>query len=345
MVLDKLFVLTSALIPQRIISDVNKLLQEADFEIPARKYLGLSLWVSYALTLVAFAIALTFTEFLESLVVAIISFVASEALFFLMLTIIADNRARKIEEALPDALQMISANMRAGMTIENAVLASVRPEFGPLEEEIRRVSTKTYGGMSMAQSFKEMGDRVRSAAMKRAIRLIIEGSALGGQMAQLLHEIARDLRELANLRKEIENATVMYTIFIIFSTVIASPILFATSIYYIEINELIAKNIQTVSPGALPAEASSSQGAFLTQFIPGTASAEERITASEMTTFALTCIIVTTFFSALTLGMLRQGKATRGIKYVPFFVIGALLLFFLAHYGLAEMFKSFISFR
>lgn len=341
MVLDRLFVITSALIPQRVIDDVGRLLQEADFDIPPRKYIGLSLWVSYGLGLIAFAIALTFAEFLESLLVGIVSFAVSETLFFLLLTIIADNRARKIEEALPDALQMISANMRAGMTIENAVLASARPEFGPLEEEIRRVSTKVYGGMSMATAFREMAGRVRSRALKRAINLLIEGSALGGQMAQLLHEIARDLREMANLRHEIQNATIMYTIFIVFSTVLASPILFATSIYYTEINELVIRSAEFSGPTTLPA------GAAGVGFLPTFALArpEDRITATEMTTFAITCILVTTFFSSLTLGLIRHGKVSYGVKYILPFMATALLMFFAAHYTLTEVFKSFIAIR
>jgi len=341
MVLDRLFAITSVMFPQRVIDDVGRLLQEADFDIPPRKYVGLSLWVSYSLALIAFAITLTFAEFLEGLFVGIVSFAVSETLFFLLLTLIADNRAKKIEEALPDALQMISANMRAGMTIENAVLASARPEFGPLEEEIRRVSTKVYGGMSMAQAFKEMAERVRSKALKRAIRLIIEGSTLGGQMAQLLHEIARDIREMANLRHELQNATIMYTIFIVFSTVLASPILFSTSIYYTEINELVTRSAEFAGPSTLPA------GAAGTGFLPtfSIIREEDRITAAEMTTFAITCIIVTTFFSALTLGLIRHGRVSYGVKYILPFMVTALLLFFVAHYTLTEVFKSFIALR
>lgn len=62
---------------------------------------------------------------------------------YLFFMLVADSRANQIETVLPDALQLISANVRAGMTIDRAIWLSARPEFGVLEEEIKMVGAKT----------------------------------------------------------------------------------------------------------------------------------------------------------------------------------------------------------
>src|SRR3989338_8958155 len=45
-------------------------------------------------------------------------------------------RIKRIEEVFPDFLQLMSSNLRAGMTIDRAILMSTRPEFNPFDEEI-----------------------------------------------------------------------------------------------------------------------------------------------------------------------------------------------------------------
>ncbi|MFH1471090.1 MAG: type II secretion system F family protein, partial [Candidatus Micrarchaeota archaeon] len=267
------------------------------------------------------------------ILVAIGSMLIIEALFFVFLYITADNRAKKIEDVLPDALFMISANIRAGMTTENAVMASAKPEFGPLEEEIRRMSAKTFGGASLNQAMTEMGSRVRSTSLKRAVRLLVEGNSLGGQMASLLYEVGQDMRNVAQLKRELMNITLMYTIFIIFSCVIASPLLFATSVYYTELSETISSRV-SINPNELPAGATGFLGSV------GSASKENKITGKDMNDFAIACIVVTTFFSSLVLAQIRHGKLNPALKYVPIFMTAALVIFFASQWALKSMFKS-----
>lgn len=332
--IDKLFAITASVFPKSVLDGFEKTLAEADFDVPAKKYAGFSVWASLLIGLFVFSFVWNFLPIRYSAVIAVFFFVLSLAMFYWVVSLIADSRAKKIDDVLPDALSMISANIRAGMTIENAVLVSARPEFGPLEEEIRLASTKAYGGMSMAQAFEEMAERIRSNQLKRAIRLFIEGSKLGGQMAQLLTEIARDLRELAALRREIQNATLTYTIFIVFSTLIASPVLFATSVYYAQINEKVSSKI--AAPGELP-----SAGAG---FMPKFGKSAEMITSEEFYSFAVATVLVTSFFSALVLALVRQGKATAGLKQAPLFVFAAIAIFIATHFALTQFFKGFIGF-
>ena len=84
------------------------------------------------------------------------------AVIQIMIILIADSRAAEVEKVLPDALQLMSANIRAGMTVDRAILLAARPEFGILEEEIRRVGAKTVGGKSIKVALLEIKEKIKS---------------------------------------------------------------------------------------------------------------------------------------------------------------------------------------
>jgi archaeal flagellar protein FlaJ len=334
---DKLFILLSLLFPKSVVATCNQLLIEADFDMHVRQYLGVSAAISLLAGVVMFFVSATLlANDALGVLVALVSIVIIESLFFVFLYITADNRAKKIEEVLPDALFMISANIRAGMTTENAVMASAKPEFGPLEEEIRRMSAKTFGGTSLNQALMDMSNRVRSTTLKRAVRLLVEGNSLGGQMAALLYEVGQDMRNVGALKRELMNLTLMYTIFIVFSCVVASPLLFATSVYYTQLSETISGRVN-IDPSELPAGATGFLGS-----VGGGSDPSNQINGEDMQNFAIACIVVTTFFSSLVLAQIRHGKLNAALKYVPIFMTAALLIFFLAEWGLNAMFKSIL---
>ncbi|VVC04696.1 Type II secretion system (T2SS), protein F [Candidatus Burarchaeum australiense] len=330
---ERLLHITSRIYPRSYEKRFEILLREANIDIPAKLYLGTTALVMLLVMAVAFVLSSIFLNVLYAVGITLMGAIAVLFLFYLVPLMAADARARQVEAVLPDAFLMIAANIRAGMTIENAILASAKPEFGPLEYEIRRVSTKTFAGSSLNDALREMAGRIRSSPLKRGIELLIQGNALGGQMASLLYEIAQDLREQKALQREINTATMMYTIFIVFSTLMASPVLFATSVYY---NMISAQITSSVGPiGEVPAGAmsfGSAQG-----ILKGSA-----ITPDELRLFAIACITVTTFFAAFTLAQIRNGKLLAGIRYMPLFVLAGLGMFFAALFGLQQVFSTIV---
>src|SRR3989344_6661494 len=236
---ERLLRTVSRIYPEGFESRFTVLLKEANIEMPTKLYLGTAALVMLFAAAVSFIVSAVMLGALYAIGITMLAALAVMVLFYLVPLMAADTRARQVELVLPGAFMMIAANIRAGMTVENAILASAKPEFGPLEMEIKRISTKIFAGTSLHDALLEMGERVRSSPLKRGITLLLEGNALGGQMASLLYEIAQDLREQKALQREINNATVMYTIFIIFSTLFASPVLFATSVHYSTISAKI----------------------------------------------------------------------------------------------------------
>jgi len=139
------------------------------------------------------------------------------------------------------------------------------------------------------------------------------------------------------LAKEIASATTMYMIFIIFTAVIASPVMFAASNYYAEMANFISTQ-QTMDMPEGGGMGVGMSGGFTSFISAGGTKKENLITPEEFSQFAIACVMLTTFFSALTLSMIRYGKMVRGVKLIPIFMVAGLSIFFVTLTVLRGMF-------
>ena len=222
--------------------------------------------------------------------------------------LIADSRAAEIEKVLPDALQLMAANVRAGMTVDRAIWLAARPEFGVFEEELRRAGAKTVGGKSMKVALMEMTGRVKSDLLEKTFRLVIEGIESGGELAHLLEETAANARNIQGMRKEIKSSVTTYSIFIFFAAVLGAPALYAISLFFVQV---MTKLWSPTMLGGTSKVVSSIGGGLM-----GRAGAPT-ISADQLFWFAVSSITVTTFFGSLIIGLIQTGKEKNGIKFIP----------------------------
>jgi len=245
------------------------------------------------------------------------------------LTLAVDKRKNFVENVLPDALELMAANMRAGFIPSKALLLSARSEFGPLAEAIKKSGKEIMTGKSLSEGLNEIPKYIKSDVLQRTINLINEGSKSGGQLVSLLEENAIDIRRKQAIKKEIQANIVMYGIFIVFAGVIGAPVLYALSLYLINTLTSLGSS-QIVSSEVM------SRGVPL--FKGGGA----HVSSEFLFAFSLASIIITTFFSGLIIGLIETGKEKGGIKYVPVFMIIALLVFFGANFVVGSMFSNFV---
>lgn len=278
----------------------------------------LSIIVGFGASLIGAEYAL-----IVGLVVGVSMFVLLNA--FLMLAV--DRRSSFVEKILPDALQLMAANSRAGYIPSRALLLSARPEFGPLSEAIKRVGKEILTGQSLEDSLNQVKKYIKSDTLGRTLKLIIEGTKSGGQFATLLEENAEDLRRIDIIKKEIQSNIMIYIIFVGFAGVIGAPGLYALSTYLI--------GTITALGSAVSVPETAATGSFLTVGTIG-------VSQEFLFIFSIIAIILTTAFGSLIIGLISTGKAKGGIKYLPLFVIGGLAVFFLARVGISLMF-GFIS--
>ncbi len=248
---------------------------------------------------------------------------------YVCLALLAGSRKRRVEEVLPDFLSLSAANVRAGMTIDQAMWYAAKPEFGILSQEISIVSKKAFGGVPFNQAIDYLSERFNSKSIRRAVALIKQGLASGGQIADILERTAEDARQMQILQKEIAASLLMYVIFIVFAGALGTPFLFAVSAKLVGIMETALSNVPQYDP-TLAAQAQSTIRVTPTKPL---------ITSADFFLFTILTAIMTAVFSALIIGVISKGSKKDGVPYIPFLLLTALTVFFLMSY-LLEGFLS-----
>ena len=70
----------------------------------------------------------------------------------MMLWFRVESRSKEVENILPDALQIMAMNIRAGLTTERALILTARPEFGIFEKELKRAGKEILAGKDLKES-------------------------------------------------------------------------------------------------------------------------------------------------------------------------------------------------
>jgi flagellar protein FlaJ len=235
---------------------------------------------------------------------------------YVMLEYKIEGRKTKMEEMLPDYLQITAANLRSGVALDRAMLLAAKPEFGYLSDDVKEMNRRVFGGESFETAIKTLASRYRSYQLSHAVKMVLEGLRYGGAVADLLLQISKDMRSQQLMQKEISGQMFMYSIFIVFAGLIAAPVLYGLTSQMIVTTDTVWKGILAQNPGGLPTEGIS----FLKPSPP-------QITPSEYHEFSIAAIVIITAFASLIVSAISSGSAMKGIRYLPVFVILGVLIF------------------
>lgn len=257
---------------------------------------------------------------------AIVSFIIG---FFIVLVLrglhvyyAVENRRKKVEDILPDFLLLVAGNIRAGMTSFSAFKSSARPEFGALSEEIKSVTTRSLGTGSFTQALLEISTSIQSQSLSESVRFFIQANKSGGKIAQLLENTSNDLRRTQDLKRELESSTRTYVIFVAFVMVIATPLLMAVSVSFVE----LITSIQSQS--LVSGDSASGLG-----FLGGTLS----ITPAFLEGMAYVLLAGNAILAGLFMGMIGQGKPLLGLRFTIPMLAVSIIVFWISRSFLASL--------
>ncbi len=118
-----------------------------------------------------------------------------------------DKRLQTFNNQLGDALVVMANALRAGFGFQQA-MDSVRKEMSaPLATEFTWTLREMNLGISQEESLLNMGKRVKSDDLDLIITGIIIQKQVGGNLAEILENIAGTIRERARIKKEIKVLT------------------------------------------------------------------------------------------------------------------------------------------
>lgn len=241
-----------------------------------------------------------------------VAFVVVLALVYFHLYYVINDRTKRVEEVLPDFLLMVAAHMHAGLTPFAAFQSAARPEFGPLEKEVKSIASHSMGSESFTDALLALSDHMDSAILRRTIAFFENGLRSGGKLAQLLETAAEEIRDLDELQRETVLNTRTYTIFLVFILVGGLPILLAISTQFLGIFAKMQAQVNTgdvQSMGNMLAPSLNLQPDFVNQM-------------------AVVIIIGTSILVSVFIGVISEGKLLFGLKYAPPLAILAYVIFF-----------------
>jgi len=294
-----------------------------------RKKLNQRVTISTVSGLVVGVIVFLFNrKALISITIGAIALVLSIVYLFFNEQLKNSSRVKKMEDVFPDFLQLMSSNLRAGITIDKAMLLSAREEFNPLDKEIQKTGRDIATGKNIELALLDMAERIGSEKISKTILLIISGIKSGGDVATLLEETAVNTREKSFVEKKASSNVLMYVIFIFVAVSIAAPALFALSNLLVDILTTILAGLPNLESTAVN--------------VPFTMSSIN-ISMDFILYFSLAFIVMIDIMAALVLGLVSKGEEKEGLKYLPPILILSLTVFFVTKFSLSNIVKGFFT--
>ncbi|OYT42689.1 MAG: hypothetical protein B6U88_02930, partial [Candidatus Aenigmarchaeota archaeon ex4484_56] len=263
---------------------------------------------------------------LSACVITLIILVLTEFLIHFSLIHIAVKRADITEEILPDALRLISSNLRSGIMPEKAFLLSARPEFGPLNKQIKEAGKELIVGKKLEDAFRKIPEKINSKVLRRTIKLIEEGILKGGNIAPLLDGLADDIKSSMMLKKEIKAQVTSYIMFIFLAIGIGTPVLYAASSFLIETLIGLGEIMPTES--------------FSTGMINLSISSIN-LSHDFLNYYFNILMAISSIFGGILIGLIQDGREVSGVKYIPVLLLLNFGIFYILKYVVLASFAVF----
>ncbi|NMC33505.1 MAG: type II secretion system F family protein [Veillonellaceae bacterium] len=129
------------------------------------------------------------------------------AIPFLMLQICRKRRMKAFSQQLGDALTLAANSLRTGYSFIQAFDMVAREMQPPISAEFARTVKETNLGIPMEDALVSMAKRVNSKDFDLVITSVLIQRQVGGNLAEILDNIARTIRERVRIRNEIKTLT------------------------------------------------------------------------------------------------------------------------------------------
>ena len=188
---------------QRTRKQLEKLeteLYDAGMQVPVESFMVAWLCITLAVPAV---LALAGAPLPASMAAA----VACAFLPLLWIKIRKQRRRAKLETQLVDAITVLVSALKAGHSFQSAMNDIARDMEAPISEEFGRVFRETQRGMSLDESMERMSERVGSEDLSMLCTAISIQRQVGGNLAEVLENIAATVKSRLDLKAEIKTRT------------------------------------------------------------------------------------------------------------------------------------------
>ena len=144
------------------------------------------------------------------------------------------NSYTDLNQELPYALRHMSIELKSGKGLHDTMLTIKNSDYGSISKEFTRVLEEIKFGKQTEESLQEMSHRVNSEGLSRTIHQIIGTLRVGGNLANSLDIIAKDISfetqiKLKEYSQKLNSFILIYTFIAILAPVIILIMLMAGS--------------------------------------------------------------------------------------------------------------------
>jgi tight adherence protein C len=111
-------------------------------------------------------------------------------------------RQEMIQKALPDAMDMMTVCVEAGLGFDSSLAQVARNTTGPLASEFARVLQEMHFGKSRTAALQALGERTTVPELRILVSALVQASELGIPVAAVMREQAGEMRLRRRQRAE-----------------------------------------------------------------------------------------------------------------------------------------------
>lgn len=124
------------------------------------------------------------------------------ALPSLWLLHLAQSRSQRIRRDLPDAMDLLTITVEAGLAFDAALAQVARKTAGPVAEELTRVLQEMQIGTGRVPALRAFADRSDVAEVQSFVGAMVQADAFGIPIANVLRIQSREMRTKRSQRAE-----------------------------------------------------------------------------------------------------------------------------------------------
>jgi tight adherence protein B len=182
------------------INNLDRLLVQSGLDWTMAKLLGMSLlFGAIAYVMLSFAILLPFLHSGAALVASLLP--------LLYVRWKRRRRLRRMEQQLPDTLDLIGRAMRAGHALPSALQMAGQEMADPIAREFRITHDEINFGVSMQQALANLSERVPITDVRYFVVAVLIQREAGGNLTEVLDNLAQLIRNRLKFHAKIKVLT------------------------------------------------------------------------------------------------------------------------------------------
>ncbi len=132
---------------------------------------------------------------LDSPLAGLGGFVLGASVFWIWLTWRRARRMSRIQEQLPEVMELLARTVKAGQSVDQAIALVGRTVRGPLGEEFRRTAAQMEMGLALPAAVQGLVQRVDLFEMRIFATALTVQRQTGGNLVRTLERLARMIRD------------------------------------------------------------------------------------------------------------------------------------------------------